>query len=186
VASLILTSHLGQKIQWKAHHKEICKLYNTYVSSNEFGALPCHEKMDALLLTHLLADISSSALSLSDDSSSAVTTFHSLLPSPQIVKSAPPIPHFKHALPVDTMRDIYSKFGNNNFTIHSHLNSIGHGVFPLASRLFNHSCSPNTAARYLFLHAAPVVMEVVALCDISPGEEVNFIVMMCSSVKRRY
>ena len=171
----MLSSHLGQKIQWKAHHKAICKVYNTYVSSNEFGALPSYKKMDALLLTHLLAEISSPALPLSDDSS-AIAIFHSLLSGPQIIQTTPPIPNLKHPLSVDTIRDIYSKFGNNNFTIHSHLNSIGHGVFPLASRLFNHSCSPNAAARYVFSHAAPVVMEVVALCDISPGEEVNFIV----------
>ncbi|KAG5219766.1 SET domain-containing protein [Salix suchowensis] len=67
---------------------------------------------------------------------------------------------------------LYNRFGNNNFTIHSHLNSFAHGIFPLASRLFNHSCAPNAAARYKLVQGQAVTMEVVALRDIPEGEEV--------------
>jgi hypothetical protein len=68
---------------------------------------------------------------------------------------------------------MYSRFGNNNFAIHSHLTSIGHGMFPVASRLFNHSCVPNVAAKYIFHEAQTVVMEIIALRDILPNEEVG-------------
>ncbi|KAF9493182.1 SET domain-containing protein [Pleurotus eryngii] len=67
---------------------------------------------------------------------------------------------------------LYNRFGNNNFTIHSHLNSFAHGIFPLASRLFNHSCAPNAAARYKLVQGQAVTMEVVALRDIPEGEEI--------------
>ena len=41
------------------------------------------------------------------------------------------------------LRKIYTRFENNNFVIHRQLKAIAHGIFPLASRLFNHSCAPN-------------------------------------------
>lgn len=69
--------------------------------------------------------------------------------------------------------ELYSRFGNNNFAIHSHLVTIAHGIFPLASRLFNHSCVPNAAARYIFTESEPVRMDVVVLRDILEGEEVE-------------
>lgn len=72
--------------------------------------------------------------------------------------------------------DIYSRFGNNNFLVHSHLNPCAHGIFPLASRLFNHSCNPNCVAKYLFRKGEPVVMEVVAISAIAEGEEVRIFI----------
>jgi SET and MYND domain-containing protein len=71
-------------------------------------------------------------------------------------------------------QDIYSRFHNNNFTIHSHMSTVAHGVFPLASRYFNHSCVPNAAPKYILTPAQPVTMEVVALRDIELGEEVRY------------
>jgi hypothetical protein len=68
---------------------------------------------------------------------------------------------------------LYSRFGNNNFAIHSHLSAIAHGIFPLASRLFNHSCLPNSAPKYIFSPSEGVKMEIVALRHISPEEEVR-------------
>lgn len=70
-------------------------------------------------------------------------------------------------------RSLYSRFGNNNFAIHSHLTSFAHGIFPVASRLFNHSCIPNAAAKYIINRSQPIKMEVVALRDITKGEEVS-------------
>ena len=69
--------------------------------------------------------------------------------------------------------ELYSRFCNNNFAIHSHLVSIAHGIFPLASRLFNHSCIPNAAAKYIFTESEPVRMDVVALREIQTDEEVR-------------
>jgi hypothetical protein len=76
--------------------------------------------------------------------------------------------------PPDNLVDkLYSCFGNNNFVIHSHLTGIGHGVFPFTSRLFNHSCMPNAVAKYKFSRGQSVEMEIVALRDIHPEEEVS-------------
>jgi hypothetical protein len=69
--------------------------------------------------------------------------------------------------------ELYSRFGNNNFAVHSHLVSVAHGIFPLASRLFNHSCVPNAAAKYIFTVSEPVCMDVVMLREIQEGEEVR-------------
>jgi len=69
--------------------------------------------------------------------------------------------------------ELFSRFGNNNFTIHSHFTTIAHGIFPFASRLFNHSCLPNAIVKYIFTPAAEVQMAVVVIRDVSPDEEVN-------------
>ena len=76
--------------------------------------------------------------------------------------------------------ELYSRFGNNNFAIHSHLVSMAHGIFPLASRLFNHSCIPNAAATYIFTESEPVRMDVVALREIKEEEEVRGALISCS------
>ena len=68
--------------------------------------------------------------------------------------------------------DLYSRFGNNNFVLHSHLVSFGHGIYPLASRLFNHSCVPNAAVCYSLTQGRPPSMEVIALRKIAVDEEV--------------
>jgi hypothetical protein len=187
LAHLFLTRSLttpcaGQNMHWQMNHKKICKVYNTYISSTSFEALAAHAKMDGLLLSHLLAGIDPESLTSSQDESSSAATFMSLLSGPdQSGPATPPIPRFKKPLPPSTVEDIYSKFGNNNFTIHSHLNSVGHGIFPLASRFFNHSCAPNAASRYIFSPATPVTMEVVALRDIKVNEEVGFQSTSCVS-----
>lgn len=50
--------------------------------------------------------------------------------------------------------------------------TIAHGIFPLASRLFNHSCLPNAAARYVIRRGQSVRMEIVALREIKVTEEI--------------
>lgn len=96
----------------------------------------------------------------------------SLLPSPVPDVSIPPVCPISPAPLPDLVRILYTRFGNNNFAIHSHLTTIGHGVFPLASRLFNHSCVPNAAARYSLSPSHGVGMEVVAIRDIPSGEQI--------------
>jgi hypothetical protein len=165
-----------------AHHKKICKLYNRFTSSGSFQSLPAHEKLDSLLLNHLLAQVSSPTTTSTTDESSPVEIFRSLLPGPTFDRNIPPVCGFKPPVQPDSISSLYSRFGNNNFAIHSHLNTIGHGIFPLASRLFNHSCVPNAAARYIFSAVNPIIMEVVALRNISSGEEVKFPVSRMSLV----
>jgi len=76
----------------------------------------------------------------------------------------------------------WKRFGPNNFVLHSFaaLNSgvtegaaYAHGIFPLASRLFNHSCYP-TAWPAFVVRNKKLCMEVRALVDIPQGEEVCF------------
>ncbi|KAF8231722.1 SET domain-containing protein [Tricholoma matsutake] len=156
-----------QAMQWQAHHKKICKLYNQYASSNHFQSLASHEKLDSLLLSHLLCHITSTTPLEKDP----VSIFRALLPGPASGLDIA-VPPLGSSVTTDSVKHLYSRFGNNNFAIHSHLITVGHGIFPLASRLFNHSCAPNAAAKFIFLPSEPVTMEVVALRDISPDEEV--------------
>jgi hypothetical protein len=168
---ITLTSALGQTTQWKAHHKKMCKLYNQHVSSNRFQSLASHEKLDSLLLSHLLCYIIS--ITPSDRDNDPVSIFRGLLPGPASGHNIP-VPPIGSSVTEDSVNHLYSRFGNNNFAIHSHLTTIGHGIFPLASRLFNHSCVPNAAAKFILSPSESVTMVVVALRDISPDEEVGF------------
>ncbi|OBZ71242.1 Histone-lysine N-methyltransferase ASHR1 [Grifola frondosa] len=156
-----------QAREWKLHHKAICKLYNRYIASPEYQTLSPHDQVDAILLSQLLAQVP-------PDSDGAFATFLELLPGPPAFGGVPPICR-KHISPdiLDVAKNLYSRFGNNNFVLHSHLDAYAHGIFPLASRLFNHSCTPNSATKYIITPSEPVRMEVVALRDISADEEVT-------------
>ncbi|KXN81759.1 N-lysine methyltransferase SMYD2-B [Leucoagaricus sp. SymC.cos] len=163
-----------QKMHWNLEHKRICKVYNRMITLVGSRQLARHERMDVLLLSHFLARINPFAAAGIDASSEVgpLSVFLSLLPGPgtpsDILDMLP-----KPLNPQQKLtKDIYSRFQNNNFTVHSHMTIIGHGVFPLASRLFNHSCVPNAVPRYVFAPANSVVMEVVALRDVDLGEEV--------------
>lgn len=160
---------LGQSKHWKSGHRKICKLYNTYISAASFQALEEHKKMDALLLSSLIAHLSSVDAKERDENT-AFLTFQSLLPGP-MTTSAPPICP-KHSFTAGVIDGFYSRFENNNFSIHSHFNTYAHGIFPIASRLFNHSCMPNAAVKFIIQVHKPVKLEIVALRAISKGDEV--------------
>ena len=161
----------GQNLHWNLDHKRICRAYASYVASADYQMLLEHEKLDVLLLSHTVARFSPlPSLEPENDSPESIMT--SLLPQAGSSVSAPPLCPIKPQPSQDLINMLYSRFGNNNFVIHSHLSSIGHGVFPAASRLFNHSCVPNAVAKYVLSQGKPVVMQVVALRDIHPGEEV--------------
>jgi len=162
---------LGQNMQWRLHHKKICKMYNRFTSSAPHQALAPCEKLDAILLSHLVAEISSS--NLPPTLGSPGSTFLSLLQGPAPHIPVPPICPIAPPIPRALLNTLFSRFGNNNFAIHSHLSTFGHGIFPLASRLFNHSCVPNAAAKYILSPSQPVRMEIVALREISKDEEVR-------------
>ncbi len=125
--------------------------------------------MDALLLSHLAVLLPSHEVR--EETSSALAVFMSLLPGPVEVTTPPICPSGSSPSP-ETLQSIFSRFGNNNFAMHSHFNTFGHGIFPLASRLFNHSCIPNAAAKYIISPSQPPKMDVIALGKINPGEEV--------------
>ena len=172
ILQLILLS--GQNFQWQMHHKRLCKVYNSYVALPKYQALQDHERLDSLLLSHVLAQMSLQTNPYSFPDSHPASTLLSLLPEQRNFNGAPVFCPITPPPPRDLVDQLYSRFGNNNFAIHSHLTSIGHGIFPIASRLFNHSCVPNVAPKYIFHEDQSVAMEIVALRDILPGEEVRF------------
>ncbi|KAF8967151.1 hypothetical protein BDZ97DRAFT_569682 [Flammula alnicola] len=161
-----------QAFQWRTHHKRICKGYNSHLSSPGYQALLEHQKLDSILLSHTLAQMSLSPDPYSFEDSSPVSVLMSLLPYPDDSIAAPAICPITPSPSDQLVSRLYARFGNNNFAIHSHLTTIGHGVFPISSRLFNHSCVPNAAVKYTLSPAQSIKMEVVALRDILPGEEI--------------
>jgi len=166
---------VGQGAQWRTHHKRICKIFNSYTSSIKYQALQTHERYDSILLSHVVAQMSLLPNAYASEDSTLCSVLLSLLPGPQHLVDSVTYPHVCPIKPppsTDLLRNIYMRFGNNNFAIHSHLTTIGHGVFPIASRLFNHSCTPNAAAKYTLSPTQSVIMDVVALREIPPGEEV--------------
>ncbi|KAF7979664.1 hypothetical protein HWV62_41651 [Athelia sp. TMB] len=173
---------LGQLAQWEAHHRKICKKFNQYDASAAYQALPAHEKLDGLLLSHLTASLFCSANETDRDGPLSLliegqptpfSTFSSLLAGPSQVETPAICPMgAKNVLIDGVLEELYARFGNNNFTIHSHLVSVAHGIFSLASRLFNHSCVPNAAAKYIFTEGEPPRMEIFALREIGQGEEI--------------
>lgn len=176
------SSDVGQDAQWRRHHKKICKQYNQYIASTSYQALPPNEKLDAQLLSHLVAELFCSSDPgsgplelLIEGQPTPFSTFSSLIAGPVVNQSTPSVCPMgrKDTLMEGVLDELYSRFGNNNFAIHSHLVSVAHGIFPLASRLFNHSCVPNAVAKYIFEESEPVRMDVVALRDINDGEEVR-------------
>ncbi|KAF8895511.1 hypothetical protein BD779DRAFT_1737353 [Infundibulicybe gibba] len=161
-----------QREQWRSHHKRICAHYNQYIASPMYQALLPYEQMDALLLSHLVVQSPSTITTPHDQNESPMSIFLSLLPGPMGDDFGIPPVCSGSSLSADILRRIYCRFGNNNFSIHSHLTTIGHGIFPLASRLFNHNCSPNAVAKYVLQPGQPAQMQIVALRDIQVGEEI--------------
>jgi len=165
-----------QSRQWRAHHKRICKRYNRFVASPAYQSLSQDERVDAILLSHLIAEnIPNDAQAVPVSSDGSFSTFLELMKTDHAWSKMPPIcgdemmarPELR-----GIAEDLFCRFGKNNFIVHSHLNSYAHGIFPLASRLFNHACIPNAAAKYIISMTEPVRMEVVALDHIAVGEEV--------------
>ena len=105
---------------------------------------------------------------LDEDSTDILATFCSLIPSQNQVKCLPiRAGSLTKALSSNLVEALHSRFCNNNFIIHSHLYSIGHGIFPLASGLFDHSCKPNAVTVYDFSEGTGISMKVKALRDSS-------------------
>ncbi|KAI6028060.1 hypothetical protein PISMIDRAFT_98964 [Pisolithus microcarpus 441] len=159
-----------QRSHWPTH-KRYCADFPRYACSPAFAQLHAHQKLDAVLLTHLLAECSAASDASGVDH---VATFTSLLPAPvaAAVQCPPTCPLTSTGKPSLSPSELYSRFANNNFAIHSHFTTIAHGIFPLASRLFNHSCLPNAFPKYTLHRRHQVQMSIVAMRDIEAGEEV--------------
>ncbi|KAI6016485.1 hypothetical protein BKA83DRAFT_4336885 [Pisolithus microcarpus] len=155
-----------QRSHWPTHKRYCADFRDT--------RLHAHQKLDAVLLTHLLAECSAASDASGVDH---VATLTSLLPAPvaAAVQCPPTCPLTSTGKPSLSPSELYSRFANNNFAIHSHFTTIAHGIFPLASRLFNHSCLPNAFPKYTLHRRHQVQMSIVAMRDIEAGEEVRII-----------
>ena len=165
----------GQASHWTVIHKHMCRVLRRFEVSLEYQASPSHRRLDSFLLSHLVAEHAKGLLQ-SDanpdaDIDERIRVFNSLLPhsneeAPEIFLSSKSL-----QLPKALLKSVYNRFGNNNFVIHSQLHPVAHGIFPTASRLFNHSCAPNAIVGYRF-HGGVVRLLVKVLSPIEPGEEV--------------
>ena len=144
------------------------------MASPEYQALDVSERVDSMLLSQLSTTLLSNPEPVVPQAnlSTPSSVFFDLMKGPLVNRRSLPSVGLDstHSAIVE---DIYARFGNNNFIVHSHLNSCAHGIFPMASRLFNHSCNPNCVAKYLFTSGKPVRMEVIAISTIKTGEEVR-------------
>ncbi|TDL22238.1 SET domain-containing protein [Rickenella mellea] len=154
---------------WNLCHKGMCKQFPRYHASEAYTNLPPHQKLDALLLSHLVAGHPSQ-----EHANNSLSTFLSLLPHNPSTAVHPPICAFsgKRTPTAEFVNHLFERFENNNFVIHSHLVSTGHGIFPLASRLFNHSCAPNAVVAFISENCN-VSMIVRPLRVINEGEEIT-------------
>ncbi|KAI0315809.1 SET domain-containing protein [Amylostereum chailletii] len=162
-----------QRRAWNAHHKKVCKNHAKFVASPMYEGMEPHERVDATLLSQVAVQLlgkSSTTLEWKPDP--ALELMMSLLPS-HPPPHLPVLPLSSQDYPSDTLLKIFSRFGNNNFVLHSHFSNYAHGIYPLASRLFNHSCCPNSGVKYVFEEEEHPKMVVVALRDIATDEEIT-------------
>ena len=164
---------------WKTVHKQMCKNIAKFQASVAFQASRLDRRTDAYLLSHLVAEhestLSKSEELLPEDVSNPLGTFSSLLPQPSDSDQDEPLicpMEYNNRISPNVLKALFRRFSNNNFSIHSVLTPVGHGIFPLASRLFNHSCVPNAVATYTFFPEG-VQASIKALAEIKTGDEVS-------------
>ncbi|KAF8340702.1 uncharacterized protein EI90DRAFT_3036532 [Cantharellus anzutake] len=177
---------IGQHAAWQRHHRRLCKKLSTFLSMAQFQPGDQSVQSQSLLLCHLLlehfSDLGGGALQQGIEiGANGGTVEHisernvllSLLPHPEPQQS-PPLPLFlakEHSH--ELIQALSSRSVNNDWVIYSSsLHPIGHGVFPRASRYFNHSCSPSAVQVYTFDEAGPI-MHIKALKNLSAGEEIT-------------
>ncbi|KAG9000226.1 hypothetical protein FRB93_012766 [Tulasnella sp. JGI-2019a] len=176
-----------QNTAWKGHHKRICKRLPAYMSKHH-DLLP-KAISDAIMVAQLVAEhlTSETASTISPksrtdgelsaepslDLSSPLAALLSLSPAQrsQLHPFVPPIP-VSHDLLPSLVQHLFDTIENNHFVVTSpYLKTIANGVFPLASRSFNHACLPNACPSYRTENAL-VYMDVRALRDMKPGTEI--------------
>lgn len=168
----------GQKREWKAHHRKICQSYVRPSPTSALRALSATDDLDALLASQVVAEMfpKDSYMYEERNDGSPFSTFMSLLRHPQAkvttTSSYPSREGVIYGSPLSMADEVRSRFPNNNFMIHSHLTSYAIGIFPLASRLFNHSCVPNAVVKFVITPGERVRMDVIALTTIDYDDEV--------------
>ena len=102
--------------------------------------------------------------------------FKSLMRHPN-ARELPELPSSLLASHPNFLTSAWSRFDCNNFVVHNvssvepESGAYALGIFPLASRCFNHSCAPNAWSAFR-LRNRQVLLEVRALEEIGVGTEV--------------
>ncbi|GJJ13275.1 hypothetical protein Clacol_007526 [Clathrus columnatus] len=176
--------YCGQIKAWNIHHRRICKRIADFTNSVYYRGLTNSEQLHVLLLTHLIAEHGSilhetfSTLDqVGEDAGTLdpIKTLLSLLPQNKYEQLTYDIP--LRNVNNDLISHLSRRFSNNNFTIHcSRLDVFAHGIFPLASRFFNHSCFPSAVPIYTPLEGSGTIeMRIKVLRDLDPGDEVRIL-----------
>ena len=140
--------------------------------SETSNALSHDQMMDSRVLSQLVAEIALQR----PESAASLAIFESLSPSSQKLETPPVVPMRRVDSSLQSrLPTLYQRFPNNNHVILIHLRGIGVAILPLTSRLLNHSCSPNAVLRYILSPSQQPRAEVVAIREISEGEEVSLL-----------
>ncbi|KAF8527442.1 SET domain-containing protein [Hysterangium stoloniferum] len=166
---------------WKAHHQHLCIRLKAFTASDDYRSASASSRLHYILLAHVLAENSVALQSMFDemgkdgelDIYNPISALLSLLPAKQTSDILPNFP-MNGLVPESLIAYLACRFANNNFTIHtSWMDVFAHGVFPVASRLFNHSCVPSAVPVYKIQDASTIQMDVKLLRDLNPGDEIT-------------
>lgn len=180
---------LGQNKAWKAHHQRTCAfLSRGFHLSTAFMNQGAEQQANTDLLLNMWGHISlpskddtwihdQSDVDLEQLASDPVHCFKDLTLNPH-PRGLPELPSSILASHTNFLVAAWSRFDCNNFVIHNvsslepESGAYALGVFPLASRCFNHSCSPNAWSAFR-LRDGQIWLEVRALETITDGTEVR-------------
>lgn len=170
---------------WRSHHRKLCKEWPRFSARFEFTSSSEQMQTDSLLLSRTIIEhfpstkaSDSSSSNLSSPLSPNVEVILSLLPHPSpgeippLPKSVSTAPH-----PIDPTKrladELWTRTMNNHWVIYSsELTPIAHGIYPTASRAFNHSCLPSAIPVYVYGDEG-AEMQVRGLKVLQAGEEVR-------------
>ncbi|KIJ54416.1 hypothetical protein M422DRAFT_775528 [Sphaerobolus stellatus SS14] len=172
---------------WKAHHRRLCPRMQKFMASPSPQASP-DSKLHLLLLAQLMTEhgtilegafdrisMDPRELPWKDALPHPITALLTLLPAEGHTDSVMSDLSVFGLKGGPIAKHLTCRFANNNFAMHSsRMDVFGHGIFPLASRAFNHSCYPNAVPIYrVTSNRAGAEMNVVTLRNISKWEEIT-------------
>lgn len=170
---------------WKSHHRKLCKTWPRFSARFEFTSISEQMQTDSLLLSRTIIEHFSSINTTASSTSTSLPPLSpnmeillSLLPHPSPGK-VPPLPKSVTSTPHPTdstkslANELWIRTPNNHWVIYgSELTPVAHGIYPTASRAFNHSCLPSAIPVYVYGNEG-AEMQVRALRDLQAGEEVG-------------
>ncbi|KAG8753301.1 hypothetical protein FRC14_006181 [Serendipita sp. 396] len=184
-----------QAISWKSHHRKLCGILakgfhfsasylgqsteqktNSDLLLNLYGSLLLH---DEGRLSGKASESQRGILDVELLQENALMCFWAL--GPLQLGQSRPSPALPKGLPsghLATLNAAWSRFDNNNFVLHNisslepEAGAYAHGIFPLASRCFNHSCVPNAWPAFM-LQDKTAWIEIRALDFIKEGQEIT-------------